>query len=192
VAETVVVRRWRARLVFFAFLWLLLVLVLAAAIGGYAFMRASLPQLEGQIAAAGLRGPVSVTRDAQGVPTIRGTDRGDVAWATGFVHAQERFFQMDLLRRAGSGELAGLLGKTLVPVDRERRIHRFAARAGVALAALPEPDRVVLERYAAGVNAGLDALKARPFEYGVLPLSRSQPRENTRCSWSCCRSKYIA
>ena len=172
-AETVVVRRWRARLVFFAFLWLLLVLVLAAAIGGYAFMRASLPQLEGQIAAAGLRGPVSVTRDAQGVPTIRGTDRGDVAWATGFVHAQERFFQMDLLRRAGSGELAGLLGKTLVPVDRERRIHRFAARAGVALAALPEPDRVVLERYAAGVNAGLDALKARPFEYGVL---RAVPR----------------
>ena len=172
-AETVVVRRRRARLVFFALLWLLLALVLAAAIGAWAFMRASLPQLEGQIAAAGLRGPVSVTRDAQGVPTIRGTDRGDVAWATGFVHAQERFFQMDLLRRAGAGELAGLLGKTLVPVDRERRIHRFAARAGVALAALPEPDRVVLERYAAGVNAGLDALKARPFEYGVL---RATPR----------------
>ena len=60
-----------------------------------------------------------------------------------------------------------------MPVDRERRIHRFAARAGVALAALPEPDRVVLERYAAGVNAGLAALKARPFEYGVL---RAMPR----------------
>ena len=72
-----------------------------------------------------------MTRDAQGVPTIRGSDRGDVAWATGFVHAQERFFQMDLLRRAGAGELAALLGKTLLPVDRERRIHRFGARAGV-------------------------------------------------------------
>jgi penicillin amidase len=166
-------RRRRLRVFFFATLWLLVALVIAAAAGGYAFLRASLPQLEGQLAADGLRGPVSVTRDANGVPTIRGGDRGDVAWATGFVHAQERFFQMDLLRRAGSGELAALLGKALVPVDRERRIHRFAARAGVALAALPEPERVVLERYAAGVNAGLAALKARPFEYGVL---RAEPR----------------
>jgi hypothetical protein len=100
-------------------------------------------------------------------------DRGDVAFATGFVHAQERFFQMDLLRRAGAGELAALLGKALLPVDRERRIHRFGARAGVALAALPEGDRVLLERYAAGVNAGLSGLAARPFEYGVL---RATPR----------------
>ena len=80
---------------------------------------------------------------------------------------------MDLLRRSASGELAALLGKALLPVDRERRIHRFAARAGGALAALPEVERAVLERYAAGVNAGLDALVARPFEYGVL---RATPR----------------
>ena len=172
-AETVAVRRRRARFWILAFLWLVVALVLAAAIGGYAFLRASLPTLDGEIAAAGLRGPVTVTRDAQGVPTIRGGDRGDVAFATGFVHAQERFFQMDLLRRAGAGELAALLGKALLPVDRERRIHRFGARAGVALAALPEADRVLLERYAAGVNAGLAGLAARPFEYGVL---RATPR----------------
>ena len=167
------VRRGRARRWIVAFLWLLVVLVLAAAIGGYAFMRASLPQLDGQVEAAGLRAPVSVTRDALGVPTLRGSDRADIAFATGYLHAQERFFQMDLLRRAGSGELAALLGKALLPVDRERRIHRFAARAGVALAALPEADRVVLERYAAGVNAGLAGLAARPFEYAVL---RATPR----------------
>jgi len=172
-AETVAVRRGRARFWIFAFLWLLVALVLAAAIGGYAFLRASLPTLDGEIAATGLRGPVSVTRDARGVPTIHGSDRGDVAFATGFVHAQERFFQMDLLRRSGAGELAALLGKALLPVDRERRIHRFGARAGVALAALPEGDRVLLERYAAGVNAGLAGLAARPFEYGVL---RATPR----------------
>ena len=170
---TVVTRRRRARFWILAFLWLVVVLVLAAAIGGYAFLRASLPTLDGEIAAAGLRGPVTVTRDVLGVPTIRGGDRGDVAFATGFVHAQERFFQMDLLRRAGAGDLAALLGKTLLPVDRERRIHRFGARAGVALAALPEPDRVLLERYTAGVNAGLSGLGARPFEYGVL---RATPR----------------
>ena len=168
-----VIRRGRARRWIGAFLWLLVVLVLAVAIGGYAFMRASLPTLDGEVAAAGLRGPVTVTRDELGVPTLHGSDRGDIAYATGFVHAQERFFQMDLLRRAGAGELAGLLGKALLPVDRERRIHRFGARAGVALAALPEPERVVLERYAAGVNAGLGALAARPFEYAVL---RATPR----------------
>ena len=167
------IRRGRARRWFAAIVWLLLLLVIAAAIGAYAFMRASLPMLDGQVTAAGLRAPVSVTRDALGLPTLRGSDRADLAFATGYLHAQERFFQMDLLRRAASGELAALLGKALVPVDRERRLHRFSARAGPALAALPEAERAVLDRYAAGVNAGLDALAARPFEYAVL---RATPR----------------
>ena len=167
------IRRGRARRWFAAIVWLLLLLVIAAVIGAYAFMRASLPMLDGEVTAAGLRAPVSVTRDALGVPTLRGSDRADLAFATGYLHAQERFFQMDLLRRAASGELAALLGKALVPVDRERRLHRFSARAGPALAALPEAERAMLERYAAGVNAGLDALAARPFEYAVL---RATPR----------------
>ena len=154
-------------------LWAIVVLVIATVAGGYAFLRGSLPQLDGSVGAAGLRAPVTVTRDAAGVPTIRGSDRGDVAYATGFVHAQERFFQMDLLRRSASGELAALLGQALLPVDRDRRIHRFAVRAGAALAALPEAERAVIERYVAGVNAGLGALAARPFEYGVL---RQTPR----------------
>ena len=165
--------RTRTRRVIAAFAWLLVVLVVAAAIGTYAFMRASLPTLDGQVTAAGLRGPVSVTRDALGVPTLHGSDRNDIAFATGYAHAQERFFQMDLLRRAASGELSALLGKALLPIDRERRLHRFGARAGPALAALPEAERALLERYAVGVNAGLDALAARPFEYGVL---RAAPR----------------
>ena len=165
--------RGRIRRRFSALLWVIVVLVVATIAGTYGFLRASLPQLDGSVVGAGLRAPVTVTRDAAGVPTIRGSDRGDVAWATGFVHAQERFFQMDLLRRSASGELAALLGQELLPVDRDRRIHRFAARAGAALAALPEAERAVIERYAAGVNAGLGALAARPFEYGVL---RQTPR----------------
>ncbi len=163
----------RVRRVVAGFAWLLVVLVVATAIGSYAFMRASLPTLDGQATVAGLRGPVSVTRDAQGVATLHGSDRNDIAFATGYVHAQERFFQMDLLRRAASGELAALLGKALLPVDRERRLHRFGARAGPALAAMNERERAVLDRYAAGVNAGLDSLGAGPFEYGVL---RATPR----------------
>ncbi|MGZ5240355.1 MAG: penicillin acylase family protein [Caldimonas sp.] len=167
------IRRRRARRWAGAILWLIVVLVIGTAVGGYAFLRASLPALDGEVAVAGLRAPVSAIRDENGVPTLHGNDRSDIAFATGYLHAQERFFQMDLLRRAASGELAALLGKALLPVDRERRIHRFAARAGGALAALPESDRALLERYAAGVNAGLEALAARPFEYAVL---RSAPR----------------
>ena len=178
--KTVAARRRRARFWILAVVWLVVALVLVAAIGGYAFLRASLPTLDGEVAAAGLRGPVTVTRDAQGVPTIHGGNRGDVAFATGFVHAQERFFQMDLLRRAGAGELAALLGKTLLPVDRERRIHRFRARAGVALAAVPEADRVLLERYAAGVNAGLEGLAARPFAR-AFPSRELESRRHPGC-----------
>ncbi len=166
-------RRSRLRSILTVLLWVIVVLVITALGSGYAFLRGSLPMLDGNVTATGLRAPVTVTRDASGVPTIRGSDRGDVAFATGFVHAQERFFQMDLLRRSASGELAALLGPTLLPVDRDRRIHRFAARAGAALAALPEAERAIIERYAAGVNAGLGALAARPFEYGVL---RQAPR----------------
>ncbi|HEX2541298.1 MAG TPA: penicillin acylase family protein [Caldimonas sp.] len=167
------IRRRRALRWLAALLWLVLALVVAAIVGGWFFLRASLPALDGRVEAAGLRAPVSVSRDANGVPAIRGSDRTDIAWATGYVHAQERFFQMDLLRRAATGELSALIGKALLPVDRERRLHRFGARAGPALAALAEPDRAVIERYAAGVNAGLAALDARPFEYGVL---RATPR----------------
>ena len=70
----------------------------------------SLPQVDGQIAAKGLSDAVTIERDSRGIPTIRAARRNDVAFATGFVHAQDRFFQMDLLRRNSAGELAELVG----------------------------------------------------------------------------------
>ena len=143
-------------------------LVVIGALALALFLRGSLPQLDGEVRAAGLRGAVTVQRDAEGVPTIRGEDRADVAWATGYVQAQDRFFQMDLLRRAAAGELAALVGAAALPLDREARVHRFRHRSQAALATLPEPDLAQLRRYAAGVNTGLAALGARPFEYGLL------------------------
>ena len=147
--------------------------MLAAGGAAYAFLHASLPTLDGTLATPGLASSVTITRDAAGVPTLRAANRTDLAYAIGFAHAQDRFFQMDLLRRAGSGELAGLLGPRLLPVDRERRIHRFAARATAAVAAMSADDKVLLDRYVSGVNAGLASLGARPFEYAVL---RTTPR----------------
>ena len=120
------------------------------------------------MALAGLEGPVSVERDALGVPWIRGGTRLDVARATGFLHAQERFFQMDLARRRAAGELAALVGGRAVPLDRDIRLHRFRAEAKRATELLSPADRQLLNAYTAGVNAGLNTLGAAPFEYLVL------------------------
>jgi len=143
----------------------LLLLVLLAALAAWLFLRASLAQLDGERAGAGLQAPVSIERDDMGVPLIRGRNRLDLAYATGFVHAQERYFQMDLLRRTAAGELAELFGPRALPLDRARRLHRFRDRARQSLALLAPQERAFVDRYVAGVNAGLEALKARPFEY---------------------------
>lgn len=142
----------------------LLALVLLAA---WLFLRASLAQLDGERRVQGLTAEVKVERDADGVPVISGASRQDVAYATGFVHGQERFFQMDLLRRTAAGELAELFGPKALPADRGSRLHRFRARAEATLARLPANERVLLERYAQGVNDGIEALGARPFEYAL-------------------------
>ncbi len=138
----------------------------------YQEIRASLPQLDGERPLPGLAAPVTIERDTLGIPTIRGANRLDVARATGFVHAQDRFFQMDLLRRSAAGELAELFGEKALEKDRSVRIHRFRAQSREVLASLPEQDRRLLDAYAAGVNAGLSALASPPFEYLLL---RVQP-----------------
>lgn len=146
----------------------LLAIVLLVVAGAWLGFRASLPQLDGEQALAGLVSPVTVTRDATGVVTVRASSATDLARATGFVHAQERFFQMDLLRRSAAGEISALVGAAAVEFDKARRIHRMRAVARRVRDALGEEQRRVLEAYAAGVNAGLAALGARPFEYAVL------------------------
>ena len=147
------------------------VLLLGGAVAGgwfYHRARASLPQLDGSSALAGLGAPVTVARDALGVPTLRGQTRADLSRALGWLHAQERFFQMDLLRRSAAGELAELFGKAALPRDRTTRIHGFRRLAQTVVTRLPPAERAQLDAYTAGVNAGLAALRDRPFEYLVL------------------------
>jgi penicillin amidase len=151
-----------------------LVLTLIVAGGGLLWLRgrlvASLPVLSGEIALEELTARVSVERDLLGVPTIRGSNRLDLHRALGFVHAQERFFQMDLMRRRAAGELAELVGPGAVPMDRAVRVHRFRARAGAGLATATPQTRAMLAAYADGVNAGLAALGDVPPEYVALRL----------------------
>lgn len=152
----------------FLALGLVLLLAVAALAAGFGYLRASLPQLDGEAALAGLAAPVTVLRDARGAPTVRAQDRADLARATGYLHAQDRFFQMDLLRRSAAGELAELVGAAALPMDRQARLHGLRRVAARVLEREPAQRRALVQAYAQGVNAGLAALGARPPEYALL------------------------
>ena len=143
--------------------------LLSVSVVGFAeLLHLSLPRLQGGIIAQGLSAPVTVARDAQGVPTLTGRTRADLAWALGYLHAQERFFQMDLQRRTAAGELSELVGRAALEKDKVFRLHRFRHRAAAVLAAMTPAERQLLDAYVAGVNRGLGDLDVAPFEYLLL------------------------
>jgi len=151
-----------------------LILLIVAGVVFWLAVRASLPQLDGTLRLSGLKEQVVVERDGLGVPTIRAHNRLDAARATGFLHAQDRFFHMDLSRRMGAGELAELLGPGVLDLDRGFRLHRLRKTAREAMRLAPPAQVELIKAYTEGVNAGLRALGSRPPEYLIL---RSQPRE---------------
>lgn len=128
-------------------------------------LQGSMPQYEGRAASTALRAAVVAERDALGTLTLRGQDRTDIAWALGYVHAQERYFEMDLLRRRAAGELAELFGEGALPADRDARVHRMRARMRQAYDGFDAAARAPIVAYTDGVNAGLGALSVRPFPY---------------------------
>lgn len=151
-------------------------LAAVALLAGYWLLRGSLPQLDGSVA-TGVGGPVarvSLERDAAGAPTVSGVGEADVAYGLGFLHAQDRFFQMDLARRLSAGELAALVGERAVGQDRKARVFRFRQVAKRVVADATPAQRAVLEAYARGVNHGLESLRVRPWEY-VLLRATPQP-----------------
>ncbi len=150
--------------------WLLVVaaaLVLVVAVV-YALLAASLPRRSGTAPLPGLEAPLDVALDARAIPTIRGQSFADVLRGQGYAHAQERFFQMDLTRRAAAGELAALVGERARAADRAQRPFGYRALAGRVHAALPAEHVAWLDAYTQGVNAGLADLRARPPEYWLL------------------------
>jgi len=144
------------------------ILVLVLATLAWLGLRASLPELDGEIVAEGLAEQATIERDAAGVPVIRAKSRLDLAFATGFAHGQDRFFQMDLIRRQAAGELSEIVGPVAIDLDKRNRFHRFRSRAEFVLASAAEAERQVVQHYADGVNAGRRSLAAQPFEYFVL------------------------
>lgn len=157
--------------------WTLLVVAVVAALAlGLAWwgMRQSLPKLEGTLQVAGLGAKATIARDARGIPVITAGSRTDLAFATGFAHGQDRFFQMDLSRRLAAGELAELFGEVALKTDRQKRRFAFRAVARQVMAETPDAERAIVEAYARGVNAGLASLESRPWEYLLL---RAAPRD---------------
>ncbi len=150
-----------------------LVLLLIAFLGFdfwfYRAVRASLPQLDGTITLSGLAGPVTVTYDALGVPNIAAANIPDLFFAQGYVTAQDRLWQMDIMRRYASGDLAVILGPKYVKYDREHRILGLRQVAETAAANMDPQERGHFEAYAAGVNAYIEQhRKTLPLEFRFL------------------------
>ncbi|UTM58204.1 penicillin acylase family protein [Photobacterium sp. CCB-ST2H9] len=140
--------------------------ILALSVGaGYGLLWANLPQLDGNVVIQGPEQPAHLDRDSFGTAVIRASSRTDAAFALGYAHGQDRFFQMDLLRRNAAGELAELFGEDALAIDKKHRFHQFRKRARLALAQLTDKQRTLLGQYARGVNAALDAQQVRSFEY---------------------------
>src|SRR6516225_1159810 len=150
-----------------------LVALAGAALWFFVEVRGSLAQLDGEAAVPGATGAIGIERDALGIPTISARTRTDVARGLGFVHAQDRFFQMDLARRRAAGELSELFGNVAVAIDTRTRKLRLRAHALRALQSSSPEEIALLSAYAEGVNAGLRALTVKPPEYLVL---RTEPR----------------
>ncbi len=132
-------------------------------------LHASLPQLDGSITLPSLAAPVTIQRDNHGVPYIRAASLDDLLFAQGFVTAQDRLWQMDSLRRHAAGNLAEILGSSLLPHDRLQRTLQLRNSADRALSTLPPDQLHQLERYAAGVNASIAIQHAHlPLEFRLL------------------------
>lgn len=126
------------------------------------------PQLAGRHDVAGTTANIEVVRDTFGVPHIRATTDIDALFGLGFVHAQDRLFQLDSTRRFALGRVAEVAGSRLVESDRFMRRLGLADRAARDYARLDDDARALLDAYARGVNVGIEATSALPPEYALL------------------------
>ncbi len=151
---------------------LLLFLLILLSIFGFITIRRSFPQVEGAITIPGLSDEVEIIRDSMGVPHIYASTEHDLFMALGFVHAQDRFFQMDLWRHIGAGRLAEMLGESQVETDIFLRTMGWTHLVEEDIENLDEESRNTLQSYADGVNAYLMEHQGVEisFEYFVLRL----------------------
>jgi penicillin amidase len=156
----------RRRLLFAA--GILAVIVAAVGAGAYLYVRRSLPQMSGTIHVDGLSGPVEIVRDADAIPHIFASAKRDAFFGLGFVHAQDRLWQMEFQRRVGHGQLSEVFGAATIPQDRFLRTVGFGRAARSAWDRLPDDAREQIGAYVAGVNAFLATNPPLPPEFTLL------------------------
>jgi penicillin G amidase len=178
-------RRWPRVLLFITtgLVVLLLIGIAAGVLWLRSVTRAALPQLDGDVqlpsgsSSPALSAPVTIRRDAHGAPHIDAATEDDLFVAQGYVTAQDRLWQMDVLRRASNGELAEILGSSLVYHDRMQRVLQIRLNAQRVYSAQSPQDRARLDDYARGVNlfiAQAENSNTLPVEFRLL-MYRPQP-----------------
>jgi len=140
------------------------------ALGGYLYLRRSLPQMNGTTKVNGLSAPVDIIRDADAIPHVFAANKADGLFGLGYAHAQDRLWQMELQRRIGHGRLSEVLGSAALPQDRFLRTVGFGRAAKTAWASTPDWAKQQIDAYVAGVNAFLSTHhgSALPPEFTLL------------------------
>jgi penicillin G amidase len=158
------------RRVFLKAIGTIAVLAAIVALGGYLYLRRSLPQVDGTAKVAGLSAPVDIIRDADAIPHVFAASKADALFGLGYVHAQDRLWQMELQRRIGHGRLSEVLGSAALPQDRFLRTVGFGRAARTAWDSTPHWARQQISAYVAGVNAFISTHhgSALPPEFTLL------------------------
>lgn len=156
------------RRVVFVILGLVLALLLIVPLGGYLFLRRSLPVTNGTVRLVGPQAPIEVVRDDRGVPYIYAQNDLDAYFALGYVHAQDRLWQMEVQRRIGAGRLSEVLGEATLETDQFLRTLGTYRAAEQAWTVLSPQAQQVIESYIAGINAFLASNPPLPVEFTVL------------------------
>ena len=153
---------------------ILVLVLLLAGVAAWLYLEESLPKLDGEAAVTGISAPVEIVRDPEGVPHIFAKDERDGWFAMGYVHAQDRLWQMEFQRRVAQGRLAEFIGERAYDTDRLMRTLGIAPMAARIAARLDAETRAHLEAYAAGVNAFVAGDPVLPVEFQVFRI-RPEP-----------------
>ena len=146
----------------------LVLLTLLSALSAYLFLSASLPTLNDNISTAHISAKASLSRDSLGTAIVKASNEYDAAYLLAYAHAQDRLFQLDLLRRQSSGELSELVGSVAIDVDKQHRFHQLRKNAELIFKGLPSHQIKLLESYTNGINALASEMTVKPFEYYLL------------------------
>ena len=159
--------------------WVVGIVVIVAGAGIWWLIYRPLPQLDGSTVLPGLQKEVTVERDLWGVPHIRASSVEDLAEAQGYVMAQDRLWQMDLLRRVARGQLSEILGKSTLAIDKDFRTLQFGRAAERDMGLMDKDSRAIMEAYARGVNRFIEQHANRlPLEFSLLNY-KPQPWQPT-------------